>query len=156
MMSPLVAALSALLAVSDPSDGDVAFVPTVAVADGDARVLLAAANAERASSGMPQLSTDDSLSRIAVQHALEMARTGVLTHDSPDGSSPWDRFDRAGIAFSYAGENVAIGPGPAEAASDLWNSPEHRRNTLEPHFARVGVAAVETGDGEVFVEDFAG
>jgi len=158
MMSSVFAALASFFVAhtGDPQAQPVMVAVGARFPRDDARRLLDAANAERTASGRAALQQDAMLSRIAHEHAVEMARDNAVTHDSADGSSPWDRFDRAGIPFEFAGENVALGPDPDTAARSLWNSPEHRRNTLEPHFVRVGVAVVATPLGEYFVEDFAG
>jgi len=42
----------------------------------------------------------------------------------------------------------------ASAHRALLGSHEHRGNMLEAHYARVGIAAVGSADGEIFVEDF--
>ncbi len=158
MMSSVFAALASLFVahMGEAQTQPVTVAVVARVVHDDAQRLLDSANAERTASGRAALREDATLSRIAYEHAVEMARDDAVTHASADGSSPWDRFDRAGIPFEYAGENVALGPDPATAARSLWNSPEHRRNTLEPHFIRIGVAAVPTPLGEFFVEDFAG
>ena len=120
----------------------------------DAARLLAQLNAERSTHGLRPLSVDDGLSRVAREHALEMANLGYFGHASANGASPFDRMTEAHCRFGYAGENLALDRDAAGADRALWNSSEHRDNTLQPHYNRVGIAAVETRDGELFVEDF--
>jgi uncharacterized protein YkwD len=64
------------------------------------------------------------------------------------------RPDGAHIPYGYAGENLALDRDVASAHRALLGSHEHRGNMLEAHYARVGIAAVGSADGEIFVEDF--
>ncbi len=120
----------------------------------DAGVMLDKLNGERLASGRPPLHFDERLSALARAHALDMATRNYFSHDTPEGLSPFDRMDRSAYTYSYAGENMALDQNPASADRDLWNSREHRSNILEPHYAKIGVAAVRTNGGELFVEDF--
>ena len=97
----------------------------------DADILLRDLNAIRSARRLPALSMDPTLCRIAREHALDMAAKDYFDHDSQDGETPFDRMNRAGYRFGYAGENM-----------------------LEPHYRHVGIAAVESSLGEIFVEDF--
>lgn len=125
----------------------------VAQAD-DARRIVASVNAERVSHLIAPLRVDERLAAVALAHALDMARRSYFGHVSLSGASPFERLDRARYAYEWAGENLALDSGPDSAVDALWHSLEHRENTLEPHFGRVGVGAVETPGGEIVVEDF--
>jgi uncharacterized protein YkwD len=83
-----------------------------------------------------------------------MALRAYFGHTSPEGADPSTRFKRAHVAYSYLGENLALDSGVGAASEALWRSQEHRSNILQPHFARVGVAAISSPQGEIFVEDF--
>jgi len=120
----------------------------------DAARLAARLNAERVAARLPALAIDDRLCEIARAHALEMATRGYFGHASLDGASPFDRMSRANYRFGYAGENLVIDRDPDDADRALWQSSEHRDNTLQPHYARIGVGAVSTPGGEYFVADF--
>lgn len=122
--------------------------------DADALRLWQALNAERVRDGVGRLTLDPQLSRIAGEQAADLASRGVVGHLSRDGLDPFDRMRRANVRFGYAGENVALGEDVAAADRALWASEPHRRNTLEPHYLRIGIAAVPTPRGEFFVEDF--
>jgi uncharacterized protein YkwD len=126
------------------------------VSAGDARVhiMLAALNAERASRGLAPLALDSKLSAIAANFATEMTKRHFFGHSSPDGDTPFTRMDRANYPYGYAGENIALDQTPASAAVALWNSPPHRENILEPHYAKVGIGVQTSADGLIFVEDF--
>lgn len=120
----------------------------------DAQVLLQDINVHRRSLGLAPLQLDPRLCAIAREHAIDMATHSYFGHDSPDGESPFDRMDRAHYGYGYAGENLAVDESVDAAAAALWHSPEHRENILEPHYAKLGVAAVVATEGEIVVEDF--
>jgi len=129
-------------------------VANVAPRDGDIRVLLSALNAERTSRGLAPLGLDPNLCKIARSYASEMAERNFFGHTSPDGDTPFKRMDRAHYRYGYAGENIALDESPASAAQALWRSNSHRENILEPHYSKVGIGAIESASGEIFVEDF--
>jgi uncharacterized protein YkwD len=167
-MTTLVFGIGVLLAnlsseaiplVGPPLQVQMQFVPADAVLDPaerpqDANVLLRDLNAIRSAQGLTPLAMDATLCRIARQHALDMAEKNYFNHDSQDGETPFDRMNRAGYRFGYAGENMARDQDPVSAGRALYASPGHRDNMLGPHYRRVGIAAVESSLGEIFVEDF--
>lgn len=120
----------------------------------DAEAMLRDVNARRKARGLAPLRLDAQLCAIARAHALDMAARAYLGHDTPEGESPFERLDAAHYRYGYAGENLALDRNVDAAARALWYSPEHRENILEPHYVRVGIAAVSSPDGEIFVEDF--
>ena len=157
----VVFSLAALGFVPDSTiaaERSIAIAPatTVEITDraDDVDAVLAYFNERRAERRLPLLSLDARLCAIAHSHAVDMALRGYFGHTTPEGASPFDRMASAHYTFEIAGENLAL-EGSADAADDAWwHSPEHRRNMLEPHFARVGIAAVSEPEGELFVADF--
>jgi uncharacterized protein YkwD len=112
-------------------------------------------NLERNVHGAPAVAVDVCLSALANERAGDMARRHYFGHITPDGRTPWDFMRADGCAFHYAAENIAQAPNAATAITELWNSPEHRRNTLDAHYAKIGIGAARLDDGtELFVEDF--
>jgi uncharacterized protein YkwD len=128
----------------------------VAVPDRDADVslMLAAVNSRRAAKGLAPLSLEPRLCAIAYQHAADMVTRSYFDHNTPEGISPFGRMDQAHYPYGYAAENIALDQGEPQAELSLWQSPEHRNNTLGAHYLRVGIAAVTSRDGEIIVEDF--
>ena len=55
-------------------------------------------------------------SDVAQGHSQDMADHNFMAHNGSDGSSPFDRMQRAGYRFSFAGENVAAGQSTPEDA----------------------------------------
>jgi uncharacterized protein YkwD len=120
----------------------------------DVDAMLRDVNDRRVKLGLPPLQLDVQLCAIAREHAVDMAQRSYFGHDTPEGESPFQRMDRAHFRYGYAGENIALDENVGAAANALWHSPEHRENILEPHYAKVGIAAIASPDGEIFVEDF--
>ncbi|MFN2449694.1 MAG: CAP domain-containing protein [Candidatus Baltobacteraceae bacterium] len=125
------------------------------VSEGAQERMLADLNATRAHAGLRLLRLDNRLSRVALEHAIEMANAGYFDHDSGDGSTPFERMRRAGCAYDWAGENLALSPDEPAAYRALLASPGHLENILQPHFSKVGLSAVREADGDMlFVQDF--
>ena len=81
-----------------------------------------------------------------------MARTDQYSH-SADGSEPPERAKKFGYDYCIVAENIAYlfnseGFGTAELAHRLFdgwqNSPEHRRNMLQPNVTDTAVAIVQS------------
>ena len=104
--------------------------------------LVVLANAARSQQGIKPLSWDASLAEAARQHCLRMAAEGPISHRYGSEPSVGDRAGQAGSHFSLIEENVAIGPSPAAIHDGWMNSPEHKKNLLNPEVDRVGVAVV--------------
>jgi uncharacterized protein YkwD len=119
------------------------------------QLILREVNHERQSLGVTSLVQDDCLTILANQRANDMLRRDYFSHITPDGLLPWDAMRADGCSFRYAAENIAEAPDPLFAVIELWNSPEHRRNTLDAHYHKVGIGAAVRADGtEIVVEDF--
>ncbi|MET9337353.1 CAP domain-containing protein [Nonomuraea sp. NPDC003804] len=111
-------------------------------------------NAERVRKGCAPLRVDRRLTSSARAHSVEMAESGRFAHDSPDGSSPWRRMERAGYRDGAA-ENIGRGYSSAEEAVRGWmGSPAHRRNLLHCGYRAVGVGVVSGPGGPWWTQDF--
>jgi uncharacterized protein YkwD len=111
-------------------------------------------NAARAKKGCDPLRVDGRLTRSARVHALEMARSGRFGHESPDGSSPWERMERAGYQ-SGAAENIGRGySGPEEAVKGWLANPSHRQNILNCRIRAIGVGVAAGPGGPWWTQDF--
>ncbi len=102
-------------------------------------------NHERARIGLAPLAADAELTAVARSHSADMLRRGYFAHTSPEGRSPFDRIDTAGIRYRTAGENLALAPTLEMAHTGLMNSPGHRANILRPEFGRVGIGILDAG-----------
>jgi uncharacterized protein YkwD len=110
---------------------------------------------DRAAAGLPALTVDARLSRVARLHSQEMQRTGAVAHISARTGSAADRVRRASIAATLVLENVARAYGVGEAEEGLMNSPGHRANILSDQVGVVGLGVVlgeeVSGRRELFV-----
>ncbi|MFB8777118.1 CAP domain-containing protein [Streptomyces broussonetiae] len=103
-------------------------------------------NDERAKAGCSPVAANSALAGLAGAFSADMAARGFFDHTDPDGLTPWDRAEKAGID-DLGGENIARGQADAAAVMDAWmNSPGHRANILNCDFTTLGVG-VEFGDG---------
>ncbi len=103
-------------------------------------------NEERAKVGCSALAANSALTELAQNYSEDMRARGFFDHTDPDGRTPWDRAEKAGIS-NLGGENIARGQADAAAVMDAWmNSPGHRANILNCDFKTLGVG-VELGSG---------
>ncbi|HEX5603380.1 MAG TPA: CvpA family protein [Pyrinomonadaceae bacterium] len=102
-------------------------------------------NQERQAAGLNTLAADPELTQVARQHSTDMFARGYFAHDTPEGLSPFDRMNKAGVRFLTAGENLALAPTLPLAHTGLMNSPGHRANILRPQFGRVGIGVMDGG-----------
>ncbi len=108
--------------------------------------VLALVNQERAKAGCSPVRADASLALLAEDFSQDMAARGFFDHTDPDGATPWDRAEKAGID-GLGGENIARGQTDAESVMDSWmNSEGHRANILNCNFKTLGVG-VHMGPG---------
>lgn len=112
-------------------------------------------NQEREKAGVGKLSIDLRLREVSRSYGRDMLARGFFSHYNPEGHSPFDRLENAGIQFLAAGENLALAPNVFLAHTGLINSPGHRANILSADFGRVGIGVVDGGIyGEMFVQEF--
>ena len=104
------------------------------------RAVLDLVNIERANNGIGILQWGYALADSARAHSMDMVQRGFFNHICPDGISPFDRMDEAGISWRIAAENIASGQRTPEAVMNSWmNSPGHRANILNPSLSYLGV-----------------
>jgi uncharacterized protein YkwD len=121
----------------------------------DASAILSNINLARRAAGVAPLVRDERLSGLAMIHARDMLTNRYVSHTTLDGATPYDRMRGLGYPFSFAGENIALNADRASVERALMESEPHRRNILDPHYARIGIAAVESDGSElIVVQDF--
>lgn len=126
----------------------------VRVMPGLADRVVSLTNSARSRNGCGPLKVSAALTRSARTHSLEMARSGQLVHNSPDGASPWDRMERAGYHWGAA-ENIGAGYSTPEEAVEGWlGSRDHRRNILNCRLRAIGVGVASGPDGPWWTQDF--
>lgn len=104
-------------------------------------------NVERAKAGLPALTEDWQLSRVARYKSQDMRDKGYFSHQSPTYGSPYDMMRAFGISYRAAGENIAMGQRTPSAVVNAWmNSSGHRANILSKSFTKIGVGYVASGN----------
>jgi uncharacterized protein YkwD len=116
--------------------------------------VLALTNAQRSKAGCRALSVDATLTRVAQQHSVDMARRSYFSHTAPGGHTWEQRQITSGFsAGRTGGENIARGPNSAREVMTGWmNSPPHRRNILNCGFTTIGIGY--TAKGNYWTQDF--
>ncbi|MBP2636763.1 MAG: SCP-like extracellular [Firmicutes bacterium] len=108
-------------------------------------------NADRAANGLPALKLNTSLVKLARNYAQDMINRNYFSHYNPEGQSPFDRMQQAGISYSAAGENLAINTSVTAAEKAFMNSSGHRANILNSNYTEVGVGVRTSSSGSVYV-----
>lgn len=114
-------------------------------------------NSDRRQNGLSPLRLNGNLRILAERYAQDMIARHYFAHNNPEGQSPFDRMKQAGIAYRYAGENLALNTDISTAERAFMNSPGHRANILSPHYVEAGVGVVHDQAGSVYVvQEFIG
>lgn len=120
-----------------------------------AQEMLTLVNNVRKENGEKELVFDDKLATVGEAHCRDMFARGYFSHNTPDGKTPFDRMNTAGISYLLAGENLALAPTVEEAFEGLMASPGHRANMLSGDFGRVGISVVDGGvHGLMIAQEF--
>ncbi|MEO3977285.1 CAP domain-containing protein [Streptomyces sp. CAU 1734] len=116
--------------------------------------VLALVNQERAKVGCAPVRFDSSLAALAGAFSSDMAARGFFSHTDPDGDSPWDRAEQAGVK-NLGGENIARGQMDAAAVMNSWmNSEGHRANILNCDYKTLGVGVDMSAGGPWWTQNF--
>jgi uncharacterized protein YkwD len=119
------------------------------------KVMFDLVNKERADRGIKTLTWSNALMEVGRMHCLDMFSRGYFSHYTPEGVSPFDRMNKAGITYTAAGENLAYAPNVDVAHQGLMNSPGHKANILRVEFGRLGVGVIDGGiNGKMFCQEF--
>ncbi len=123
----------------------------------DEKELLSLINAQRKAYGLPELSFDSELQRVAKAKAQDLVANNYFSHTSPTYGSPFDMMKSFGITYKTAGENIA-GNSSLSGAVDAWmNSTGHRENILNNAYNYTGIGIVDSPKyGKIMVQMFIG
>ncbi|MFF3750805.1 CAP domain-containing protein [Streptomyces sp. NPDC002018] len=129
-------------------------VETPAAPSSAVAAVLSLVNQERADAGCGPVRADAGLDALAQDFSEDMAARGFFDHTDPDGNTPWERADAAGVE-GLGGENIARGQATAQAVMDSWmNSEGHRANILNCDYTRLGVGVHTGSGGPWWTQDF--
>jgi uncharacterized protein YkwD len=112
-------------------------------------------NALRKERGMPALTWNEGVAKVARLHSQSMAEQKYFSHRGLDGSMVDDRADRAGLSdWREIGENIAFNRGvdePADFAVEKWmESPAHRDNMLNRNWSDSAIGVAVAPDGSYY------
>jgi uncharacterized YkwD family protein/spore coat assembly protein SafA len=103
-------------------------------------------NEIRVRNGLPALTENWELSRVARYKSQDMKDNRYFSHTSPTYGSPFQMMKSFGITYRSAGENIARGQrSPQEVVTAWMNSAGHRANILNASFTQIGIGYVAEG-----------
>ena len=113
-------------------------------------------NLVRIQNGLPPLTWDADVCRMARVHSESMSRQQYFSHVTPEGLRLRERARAVGILqYSVLGENIAFNQGyddPGAIAVEKWmQSPKHRANILSPEFRAMAIGSYVATDGSVYL-----
>jgi uncharacterized protein YkwD len=134
----------------------------VSVAQGDLTVddekerqFLLLVNEERLKAGAKPLVVDVKIVSVARKHSTDMLLRKYFSYFTPEKLDLGNRLDTGEVKYSMAGENIAYAPNVTLAHQGLMNSPEHKKNLLDPQFLHVGIGVISTNKfGIMVTQDF--
>lgn len=113
-------------------------------------------NEAREAEGLAPLTLDDKLCEAAQIRAQELET--LSSHTRPDGSRFSTVLDDMNITRKIAGENLAGGQDTSQEVMETWmSSSGHRKNILNPSFAKIGIAKYQNQQNqEEWIQLFVG
>ncbi|MEO0294263.1 MAG: CAP domain-containing protein [candidate division WOR-3 bacterium] len=149
----------------------VSIYPEVEGIDTIETLLFNLTNEERIKNGLGILKLDKRLKLAAREHSKDMVKRKYLSHNSPDeiNKTPLHRIYNSGLPVLLIGENVAENIGGAVPLllqenpdslaklimSGWMDSPNHRKNILNPEFTHMGIGCVGRGEVLKATQNFA-
>ena len=131
--------------------GNVVYIPNLQDIKTAENEVIRLVNIQRGNIGLPKLSTNWQLSRIARYKSQDMINKNYFSHISPTYGSPFNMMENFGLKFSAAGENIAMGQQTPSSVVTAWmNSPGHRANILNPSYTQIGVGLAKNSNGTCY------
>lgn len=102
-------------------------------------------NKARTDAGLPKLSADATLFKVARLKAQDMVKKSYFSHTSPTYGSPFKMMKTYGVSYKVAGENIAGNPSLQDAVTAWLNSATHKQNILSNSYNYIGIG-IEKSD----------
>jgi uncharacterized protein YkwD len=84
---------------------------------------------------------NNKLAEASLQHSLDMAENGFLSHTGSSGDDLNERLIAVDYDWTACGENIGHGYRSSEEAVQLWlRNPVHCKNIMDPDFQEIGAA----------------
>lgn len=153
---PMMAALIITLCLAPASSiavGSAAFEAhyTTASLSAQEQSALNLLNSDRARYGLPALTHDPALSRIARIKSQDMRDNGYFAHTSPTYGDVRSMLTQFGYSYQAASENIAHHATVEKSQAAFLSSPGHRRNVLSSSHTKVGIGVVLDENGYVYL-----
>lgn len=133
--------------------------PTEVKLSKDEKALVELLNKERKKEKLPELVVNVVLCKVARGHSENMARHEKMSHEL-DGKKVAQRVTDAGYDYRVVGENLAesevegAGDAPPSPPADIhrsWmESPNHKKNILDPKFREIGISMMRSKKGTYY------
>ncbi|WP_163150006.1 CAP domain-containing protein [Anoxybacillus sp. MB8] len=112
-------------------------------------------NVMRVRHGVPPLTWDERVAKVAYEHSKDMAENKFFAHESPTTGDLKQRLMKANIPFEVAGENIAAEYIDAPAVVEAWlNSRSHRQTLLNEKLTHLGVGVYKRHYTQNFIRPF--
>lgn len=139
----------------DPDELTTSYLPTASsnIIRNMERIYFELVNGLRGRNGISSLSFDSELSEVARNHSEDMTIRGYFDHNTPEGITPQDRLNTAGLSYSSYGEIIAgdICLSTVSNIVTFMRSVEHRRIMLKSDYTNAGVGV---SIGDIDIEEF--
>lgn len=131
--------------------GQVLTIPNTAPLQSLEQEVFRLVNSERAKQGLPALTYNWEVARVARFKSQDMINKGYFAHNSPTYGSPFRMMENFGLRFSAAAENIAMGQRTPQEVMNSWmNSAGHRANILSRSITQIGVGAAKKSNGTLY------
>jgi len=114
------------------------------------QMMLNLVNQDRKNNGLPALTLDPELSRIARIKSCDMRDNHYFAHESPTYGNVREMLKTFGYSFSAAGENIAHHATVEKAQAAFMSSDGHRRNILSSSWTKVGIGICQDANGYIY------
>lgn len=102
--------------------------------------VLSRTNKERSDYGISKLVLNKTLSTVAKERAIFLAKNGSFEHTITNGEYDFAvRIKNKGFTYCIAGENLSVGFNEKNAMKAWMDSPPHKKNILDERFDVIGV-----------------
>lgn len=108
-------------------------------------------NQDRIRNGLPALTLDPALSRIARIKSQDMKDNRYFAHESPTYGRAPQMLTHFGYAYNGVGENIAHHATVEKSQAAFMSSTGHRANILGRQWQKVGIGVVFDDHGYVYV-----
>ena len=113
--------------------------------------LLNLLNEDRAKNGLPPLTLDPELSRLAQLKSSDMNSNHYFAHESPTYGNASQMLSAFGYDYQGVGENIAHHANVEKAEAAFMSSDGHRSNILGSQWDKVGIGIAYDANGNVYV-----